>query len=139
MPTTELTSETLHAAASVVPDDVPVIMVNLLRYHEHAHYPEGADVAPCSGLQAYFERYVPAFNAMAPEFGGVKPVYLGNALRQLVGPADEEWDNVALIRYPSYSAMVTFLDSRRYLEEAEPHRIAALADWRFIVTSELSL
>ena len=138
MTTTVLTRETLQAGTATAPEDGPVVMLNLLRFNEQAHYQEEG-FSPCSGAQAYFERYVPAFNAAVSEFGGAKPVYIGSALSQLVGPPDDEWDNLALIQYPSYSAMVAILESPRYLREAEPHRIASLADWRFIATCELSL
>ena len=138
MTTTVLTRETLQAGAATAPENGPVVMLNLLRFNEQAHYQEEG-FSPCSGSQAYFERYVPAFNAVVSDFGGAEPVFIGSALSQLVGPPDDEWDNLALIQYPSYPAMVALLESPRYLREAEPHRVAALADWRFIATRELSL
>lgn len=138
MATTVLTRDALRAGASTAPDDAPVVMLNLLRFNEQTLYQQdGFD--PCPGAQAYFDRYVPAFNAVVSEFGGAKPLYIGSALSRLVGPPDDEWDNVALIEYPSYSAMVAILESPRYLREAEPHRVASLADWRFIATRELTL
>ena len=135
MPTTELDADQLSAAAAALPPDRPVVMLNLLRFHEHARYVEDR-FPPCSGQEAYFERYVPAFARIAPEFGGAEPAYVGAAGRLLVGPP-EEWDMVALVEYPSPAAMVALLRSPAYLSDAAPHRVAALADWRFLVTTRL--
>ena len=41
-------------------------MVNLVRYKVKADYGgEHTDLPPCSGREAYFERYVAAFNQVA--------------------------------------------------------------------------
>ncbi|MCD2189575.1 MULTISPECIES: DUF1330 domain-containing protein [Actinomycetospora] len=134
MPTTHLDPSRLRATGGVSPDR-PVTMLNLVRFREQAEYGPASGYAPCSGRTAYLERYVPAFRAIAPAFGGTTPVYVGEAHELLVGPDDEHWDLVALIRYPDLPTLRAFLDDERYLREAAPHRIAALADWRFQVTS----
>ena len=36
-----------------VPEDTPIVMINLLRYRERAAYPEGSGAEPCSGRDAY--------------------------------------------------------------------------------------
>lgn len=65
MRTIDISSEAILTAADVIPEDVPIFMLNLLRYKEHADYGERADTAPCSGREAYYQRYVPAFNKVA--------------------------------------------------------------------------
>jgi uncharacterized protein (DUF1330 family) len=127
----------LLRAASDAPTDRPVVMVNLLRFREEADYGPGGEHAPCTGRSAYFDRYVPAFRALAPAFGGTEPVYLGTAHELLVGADDERWDTVALLRYPDLQTLKSFLTDERYLRGAAPHRVAALADWRFLVTTSL--
>ncbi len=139
MPITELDPEELHTVAEAMPEDTPVVMLNLLRFHDQARYGPGDSFAPCSGFEAYVERYVPAFNRIAPEYGAIRPVFVGAARHLLVGPAGEQWDMAALIEYPIYKAMVALLDDPRYRDDAEPHRVAALADWRFLVTTQLTM
>jgi hypothetical protein len=78
---------------------------------------------------------VPAFREIAPAFGGATPVHLGEAHELLVGPEDEQWDVVALVQYPDLASLKALLGDERYLREAAPHRVAALADWRFQVTT----
>jgi uncharacterized protein (DUF1330 family) len=134
MPYTHLDPRRLHAVDGV-PSGEPVTMLNLVRFREQADYGPDSPHEPCSGRTAYLERYVPAFRAIAPTFGGATPVYLGEAHDLLVGPDDERWDLVALMRYPDLPSLQAFLDDERYLREAAPHRVAALADWRFQVTS----
>lgn len=134
MPFTHLDPSRLLATDGV-PDGEPVTMLNLVRFREQADYGPDGGHAPCSGRTAYLERYVPAFRAIAPTFGGATPVYLGEGHELLVGPGEERWDLVALMRYPDLATLKAFLDDERYLREAAPHRVAALADWRFLVTS----
>jgi len=59
-------------------------------------------------------------------------------LARLVGPPDEPWDEVALVRYPSFADFRRVVENPRYLREAVPHRRAALADWRLIAIAEAS-
>lgn len=73
MRTTEINSEALQAAADVIPEDVPVIMLNLIRYKEHADYDASAGFAPGSGREAYFQLHLPAFNQVAL-FKGVEGI-----------------------------------------------------------------
>src|SRR5476649_1248002 len=75
MRTTEMTLENIQAAAGAIPADGPVFMLNMLRYRERAEY-AGADAAPCSGREAYHERYRPAFGRVA-EGAGVKVAWVG--------------------------------------------------------------
>ena len=135
MQTIEMTSEAVLAAASVLPEDVPIIMLNLLRYREHAEYGERTDVAPCSGREAYFQHYIPAFNKIASANSITTNIfYYGTVLASLVAPADEPWDDVALVEYPSFAAFRRIAESREYAVEAAHHRRAALENWRLVAT-----
>ena len=138
MPTTQMTIKALNAAATEGSIDQPLFMLNLLRYNDRASYPNDAPYAPCSGREAYFERYVAAFGKLA-EGTGIKPFWIGKALAGIVTPADEHWDDVAIVEYPSFSAFRTLVESDAYKMEADPHRSAALADWRLIATSKADL
>jgi hypothetical protein len=74
MPTIEPTPERIQELASAA-DDGPVVMINLLRYREHAAYPPGFDATPCSGEEAY-ARYAaavfPLLEKHAPTFSGAR-------------------------------------------------------------------
>ena len=138
MPTTEMTPDALRAAAAVGATGQPVFMLNLLRYNERATYGDNSGFEPCSGRDAYFQRYVPAFGALA-EGTGIKPVWIGEVFAGVVAPADERWDNVAVVEYPSFDAFRTLVESEAYKAKAHPHRMAALADWRLIASSKAGL
>lgn len=133
MPSTHLDPARLQAVDA--PAEGPVVMLNLVRFRDEADYGPDSGHAPCSGRTAYFERYVPAFRTVAPEYGGTTPVYLGHAHELLVGADGEQWDVVALVQYPDLAALKGILGDERYRRDAAPHRVAALADWRFLVTS----
>ena len=139
MPTTEMTPDALDAAAAAAGSgDQPIFMLNLLCYSDHADYAAGASFAPCSGREAYFERYVPAFGELA-EGTGIKPFWIGNVAAGIVAPAGEQWDDVAIVEYPSFDAFRRLVESEAYRTKADPHRAAALADWRLIATSKADL
>ena len=57
----EITLQALDAAERAIPAGQPVYMLNLLRYRAYARYEDGFDAAPCSGREAFHERYRPAF------------------------------------------------------------------------------
>ena len=137
MPTTTMTPVAIEAAAAASADGA-VFMLNLLRYHERAAYPDGAGFEPCSGREAYFGRYVPAFGALADGTGNT-PFWIGTALAGVVAPANERWDDLAIVEYPSFDAFRILVESEAYRTQADPHRAAALADWRLIATRKADL
>lgn len=136
MPTTEITQGSMDEAAQALGDGA-VLMVNLLRYTTEARYEHG-DQPTCSGREAYFMRYVPAF-AEVTEGQGIAAQWVGTVHAALAGPTEEAWDDVAIVRYPSFSAFRRVVESEDYRDKAAPHRRAALADWRLLATTQLSL
>ena len=136
MRTIDFNPQDILAAAGAIPPDAPVFMLNLLRYRERADYGDRAGVAPCSGREAYHQRYRPAFGRVA-EGAGVKVAWLGGVLARLVGPADESWDDMAIVEYPDFAAFRRVVESPRYQAEAAYHRLAALENWRLIATAKL--
>ena len=137
MKTTEMTPESVQAAALAIPKDRAIVMLNLLRYRKEADYGDGTEFAPCSGREAYFTRYIPAFNAVATE--RIRPTFLGDVQALIVGPADEPWDDVVLVEYSSYAAFRSLVESPEYKAKADPHRRAALEDWRLIATLKVAM
>jgi hypothetical protein len=128
----ELDPKDLQVAAAIIPENTPILMLNLLRYKEQADYGQRTDITPCSGKEAYFQRYIPAFTKIAFGTGGIQPFWTGNALSSIVG--EEVWDNVALIAYPNFAAFLQVVGCDEYETDAAHHRLAALENWRLIVT-----
>jgi len=120
------------AAFAAGPEDGPIVMLNLLRYREHARYPEGFAAAPCTGREAY-GRYSEAVLPLLAAVGG-RPVWIGLVRDALIAPVGEAWDDAILVQYPSRRAFLEMVAKPAY-QAAMPHRSAALADSRLIATS----
>jgi uncharacterized protein (DUF1330 family) len=131
-----LDPQRLDAATANIPENTPILMLNLLRFKEQADYGDRTDVTPCSGQEAYFQRYVPEFMKLASGVKEIKPFWLGNVLSTIVG---ETWDNAALIEYPNFAAFRALTESEAYKSQALHHRLAALEDMRLIVTVTFNL
>ena len=126
----KLEANAVQAAAGVIPEGVSIVMLNMLRFREQADYGDRSDVAPCSGREAFFQRYSPIVRQIMD--GGSRVVWVGNVLARVVAPADEQWDDVALVEYPDFAAFRRLTEHPRYLAEASFHRTAALEDSRLI-------
>jgi uncharacterized protein (DUF1330 family) len=114
-------------------EDGPFVMINLLKFKEHADYPDGAD-AGLSGRDAY-RRYGAAVQACIAAVGG-RSVYAGDVTELMLGATDDLWDMVALVEYPSRAAMMTMVSSPDY-QAIEKHRVAGLAGQLNIRTKAL--
>lgn len=117
-----------------LPPDQPVVMLNLLHYREQAAYPADAEATPCSGREAY-KRYSRIAQKHVAAIGG-ELAWLGSVQAHLIAPAQERWDDVMLVRYPSVAAFLQMLADPEY-QAATVHRTAALEDSRLIATSQL--
>ena len=93
MKSTEIDQDAVIAAETTIHENTPVIMLNLLRFNKQAEYGNRKDEKPCSGMEAYLERYVPAFNKVAEAEGiHVQLNYVGTVNGHMVAPPDERWD-----------------------------------------------
>ncbi|MBW1868374.1 MAG: DUF1330 domain-containing protein [Deltaproteobacteria bacterium] len=115
-----------------------VIMLNLLRFRDVADYsanPELMPPDPISGAEA-FQKYIDHTLPFLKESGG-DVVFLGKGGRYLIGPQEEQWDFVMLIRQNSLSDFLAFSSNQDYLAGLG-HRTAALENSRLlpIVESE---
>ncbi|MCF6404925.1 hypothetical protein L3C95_18640 [Chitinophaga filiformis] len=137
MKTTEINKSALQTTGTLAANG-PVYMLNLLRYKEYADYNNAAGVSPCSGREVYMQRYVREFRRITAD-DDVKLLFLGNVGISLVAPDDEQWDDVAIVEYPDFSTFSRIVSSNAYLTDAEPHRLAALEDWRLIATNKVLL
>lgn len=134
----EIGEASLASARTKLPEDQPIFMLNLLRYRQEALYRASAEAGACSGREAYYTRYVPAFRKLALS-QGVLPKWLGSVGALLVGEDGEAWHDAAIVRYPDFTTFQRIVSSADYRRDAEPHRLAALADWRLIATTEVPL
>ena len=131
MPSIEPEPEQLQRLLRDVAEPGPVVMINLLRYRDHAAYPAGVDATACSGREAY-QRYGAVAVHTIAEVGG-EILWMGAVQTALIAPQGEEWDDVVLVQYPSRQAFVEMV-SRADYQAVVVHRTAALADSRLLVT-----
>ena len=110
----------------------PLTMLNLLRFRDVADYSRFPQLAPpeaISGREAY-DRYVrhtiPFLNA-----SGGSLEFFGTGGHNFVGPADERWDLVMLVRQASVNSFLAFASNEDYLAGIG-HRTAALEDSRIL-------
>lgn len=137
MPVTEIDPAGLDAAVAALPAGEPLLMLNLLRFKDEADYGDDTDLAPCTGREAYFTRYVPAFSETVRPYGGSELVFAGDVVARVVGTVDDVWDTVALVQYPNIEAFRSLIADSAYVTTAAPHRVAALADWRLFATTSI--
>ena len=110
----------------------PVTMLNLLRFREVADYsahPELMPYEPISGAEAY-QKYIEYTLPFLKESGG-DLVFLGKGGKYLIGPQEEQWDLVMLVRQNSVSDFMAFSSNEAYLI-GMGHRTAALEDSRLL-------
>jgi uncharacterized protein (DUF1330 family) len=99
------------------PDEVPVVMLNLLKFKEKA------DGAGGSGESEY-NKYGLEVVQMVEARGG-KVLWMGRADQILIGDPEETWDAVALVQYPSRKDFIEMVSSPEY-DSAHEHRESGL-------------
>lgn len=142
----------VKAALDRIGPGKPVVIINLLRFRKEADYtdlqatlsPVVQDVSnPCSGEEAYFDRYLPAYNQVCSAWFGKdhnnsqKILYTGKDMMPLLNlgrlPSsgehgdDKYWHGIIILRYPSFEKAMEFQKSNEYWQ-ANYHRAAALDD-----------
>lgn len=124
----EPTDAQLERFAATLPDDGPVVMVNLNRYRERAAYPadSAVDDPDVSGRDAYGRYGEVALRAMGEV--GARLVWGAPApdAGPLIGSDDtDRWDEVLCIWYPSRAAFLQMIEIDWYADSFV-HRNAAL-------------
>lgn len=109
--------------------DQPVVMLNLLRFRDEAQYPLEHPEPACSGREAYARYADNALKSVAAAGGRV--LWQGRVRHALVAPADEPWDAMLLVEYPSAAAFMDMVRSPAY-QAFTHHRTAALAEARLL-------
>ncbi|MDF3288156.1 hypothetical protein [Streptomyces silvisoli] len=107
-------------------------MLNLLRFREVADYsgfPHLAPSAPVSGAAAYDQYVRHTLPFLAASGGSVQ--FFGTGGPYFIGPPDERWDLVMLIRQSSIQDFFAFASNEEY-QAGIGHRTAALEDSRLL-------
>jgi uncharacterized protein (DUF1330 family) len=104
----------------------PIHMLNLVRLHAQARYPDGREASGDEAYRAYARQSAPVFERV-----GGRQYWLGRFELTLIGPSTERWDRVFIAEYPSVDAFVEMLRDPVY-REAVKHRQAAVEDSRLI-------
>ncbi len=118
-------------AFKALPRDMPIHMLNLLRFRDVATYPEGHTHAlrSLSGAQAYAEygrTSAPVFKRV-----GGSIVWRGHMEAMLIGPADTYWETAFIAAYPNAAAFLEMVTDSQY-KLAVVHRQAAVLTSRLI-------
>lgn len=109
--------------------DAPVVMLNLMRFHERSLDGDG------SGWDAYL-RYSAITVPMIRARGGTL-LWTGEARAVALGPhAGNQWDFVALVFYPTVASFLDMMTSEAYERDADPHRVNGCAEHVIIATRE---
>jgi hypothetical protein len=134
MQLTELSATALEDARRVVGDG-PVVMLNLLWFRKQPLYPESFVDKKASARSAYDEGYASIFREIATKLGiSIELVYAGKQLHGLLVGEHDDWDDMVIVRYNSLSDLQRIVERQDYRTCATPHRMAALANWRFTAT-----
>lgn len=117
-----------EAALAALPDDAPVVMLNLMRFRERSLDGKG------SGWDAYL-RYSALTIRLIKAAGGTI-IWAGDAETVALGVPDRHrWDYVALVRYPSRAAFLAMMKSPDYAA-ANVERENGCADHAIVATRE---
>jgi len=117
----------------------PVVMLNLLRFRavaDYAMFPDLAPPVPISGADA-FQRYIDHTLPHLQASGG-ELLFLGQGGGYVIGPPDERWDLMMLVRQKSMESFLAFASNAAYLA-GMGHRTAALEDSRLLPLIERPL
>ena len=109
-------------------DDEPVVMLNLMRFHERSLDGNG------SGWDAYLRYSALTIKLIKAQGGTI--IWTGEAEAVALGVPDRHrWDYVALVRYPSRAAFLAMMASPEYAA-ANVERENGCADHAIIATRQ---
>jgi len=109
-----------------------VVMMNLIRLRDMADYSECPDLAPenpITGREA-FQKYIDFTLPHLKESGG-ELLFLGSSDYFFIGPFEERWDLVMLVKQKSVESFFSFAENKEYTVGLN-HRTAAVIDSRLL-------
>lgn len=122
-------------------DGKPVAMLNMLKYREKAeytpdylaHHPEATGRSGREAYEIYSKQTMPFLFSV-----GGQLLWMSDVRSSLIGPAEETWDRIFLVYYPSRDALRKMLSNPAY-QATGVHRDAALRDSRLIETRQVKV
>ncbi|KAF1955678.1 hypothetical protein CC80DRAFT_492663 [Byssothecium circinans] len=137
MPCPPIDFSALASASTTFDGNKPIYMLNLWRYREKAIYaPEHAHLAgePCTGREA-MQRYVSVLRSgLIP--AGAEVTFSSVPVVNVIAAEGESWDFVAINKYPNLESFKSMIESKKYKEEALPHRLAGQDDTKLIMLDQ---
>ncbi len=114
-----------------LPRDVPIHMLNLIKFRDKADYPEDHPNhgKGLTGAQAYAV-YRAGFQALVAD-ASAGMVWEAPMECMVTGP-EGEWDEAFVMGYPNAGAFFAMVKDPEYVRDILPHRTAAVADSRLI-------
>ena len=111
----------------------PVAVVGLLKFRDRAAYPDGRETG-LTGAEAFglFRRELVRRAASA----GGRLVHSGSLRHLLLGEAQEPWDEVFIVEYPTAETFVDILSSLVAAEYGEHRRAGLAAQLLFATTTD---
>jgi uncharacterized protein (DUF1330 family) len=113
----------------------PVVMLNLLKFRDHAVYPDGR-ATDLTGRRAY-DRYGAPMQKII-EGGGGRVLFGGDIATLVIGEVDDLWDACVLVEYPSAAAFAAIVTSPE-VSEIGIHRAAGLEGQLLIRLAQMVL
>lgn len=117
-------------AFKALPRDVPIHMLNLLKFREVAAYPDNHEHAGkgWSGMRAYAE-YGKTSEPIFQRLGG-NIIWRGVMEAMVIGPNDKHWDAAFIAFYPNSAAFMQMVTDPQY-------RVAVINRQAAVLTSRL--
>lgn len=113
---------------AALPDDGPVVMLNLMRFRDRSLDGNG------TGWDAYLRYSAMAIVLIKARRGTI--IWTGEAQTVALGiPDQNRWDYAALVRYPSRAAFIDMMTSPQYAE-ANVERVNGCARHVIIATRQ---
>jgi uncharacterized protein (DUF1330 family) len=109
-----------------------IVMLNLLKFKDIAEYSQSSSIAPkkpISGKEAY-QLYMDHTLPFLKEAGS-EVLFAGKSNSFLIGPSQEDWDLVLLVKHTDAATFLAFAQNEKYLA-ITGHRTAALEDSRLL-------
>lgn len=132
----DLSPAALESAASALQPG-PVAMLNLVRFRDELAYPDGFEPRKATPRSAYYEGYAGVFREVAKQVGvsEIEVLFRGQIAAGIVASAEDRWDDALLVKYPGFDAFRRIVESPEYKQLADPHRRAAVRDWRLFAVA----
>lgn len=123
-------TDNLEEALKDVSPNTGFRVVNFLKFHTQAIYPEGYDDPKVSGEHAYWTLYIGGVSPVVSAAGG-KLVHRSRAFGTIAGLPGEDWDEVAIFEWPNAQTMIDLAKHPKIIE-LSVHRIAATRNLRMV-------